>query len=83
MRNLQTAQTLFMAPILLAFVIGALPILLAMTIYRKLTARSQKPAVAVEPQAPAPAGEIRPTIAKAGTPPRNPRASHAASRLAA
>lgn len=51
--NLRTVQAVFMAPILTAFVIGSLPVLLPFWVYRKLASRRSVPAVA-EIAAPAP-----------------------------
>ncbi len=38
----QTAQAIFMAPILLAFLIGSLPVLLPVMIYRWIVDKPQK-----------------------------------------
>lgn len=40
-RNLQALQAIFMAPILLAFGIGSLPVLLPLLLYRKFARRPQ------------------------------------------
>ena len=37
---LRAAQTLFMAPILAAFLVGSLPVLLPVALYRALAAKS-------------------------------------------
>jgi hypothetical protein len=50
---LERTQTVFMAPVLLAFVIGSLPVLLPLMLYRKLASRPSAPKVA-ESLSPAP-----------------------------
>ena len=58
LRNVRAVQTVFMAPVLLAFMIGSLPVLLPAMLYRRFARQAQKPVLTQELQTAAPVAAV-------------------------